>query len=144
MRYSFVLLMLFASLLSCGTKEEKLEKSENNKVFVTYQLSPMASLMERMYAESVLLKEHVIQEEEGVELSTDFLKELPFAALTTATDRDAFFEVQMQEFIDAYALLDSQSIIQKDSYNAMVQSCLSCHQVKCTGPIERIKKLIIK
>ncbi len=144
MRNRLVLLILLTSLFSCITKNEKIEVVEEEKVFVTYELSPMASLMERMYAESLLLKGQIVEKDTNIVLSTDFIKELEFAALTVPSDKDAFFEIQMKEFVDLYTSLESQEVIKKESYNAMIQSCLSCHQVKCTGPIERIKKLIIK
>ncbi|SFJ36175.1 hypothetical protein [Myroides guanonis] len=144
MRNSLILLILLTSLFSCITKNEKIEVVEEEKVFVTYELSPMASLMERMYAESLLMKGHIVEKNTNVVVSTDFIKELEFAALTVPSDKDAFFEIQMKEFVDLYTSLESQEVIKKESYNAMIQSCLSCHQVKCTGPIERIKKLIIK
>lgn len=144
MRNRLVLLILLISLFSCITKNEKIEVVEEEKVFVTYELSPMAALMERMYAESLLLKGQIVEKDTNIVVSTDFIKELEFAALTVPSDKDAFFEIQMKEFVDLYTSLESQEVIKKESYNAMIQSCLSCHQVKCTGPIERIKKLIIK
>lgn len=144
MRNRFVFLILLVSLFSCVTKNEKLEVVEKEKEFVTYKLSPMASLMERMYAESLLLKGQIVEKDTNIVVSTDFLKELEFAALTVPSDKDAFFEIEMKKFVDSYTSLESQKVIEKESFNAMVQSCLSCHQVKCTGPIERIKKLIIK
>lgn len=144
MKSRFVLLIFFAFLFSCSNKDKKVVDRDKEMVFVTYELSPMASLMERMYAESLLLKQQIVEKDTSIVVLTDFIKEIQFAALTVPTDKDAFFDVQMKEFIDSYNLLSSQKVIQKGSYNAMVESCLSCHQVKCTGPIERIKKLIIK
>lgn len=142
---NFLLVVLFTFFYSCNNViEVKKDKVSEPKTFVTYQFSPMASLMERMYAESLLLKEQVIHQKGNFVISTDFLKQLETAALTVPSDRDAFFEIELQNFTEVYSALEAQEEITKDAYNAMIQSCLSCHQVKCTGPIERIKKLIIK
>lgn len=142
---NFLVVVLLGFFYSCNNViEVKKDKISEPKTFVTYQFSPMASLMERMYAESLLLKEQVMHQEDDFIISTDFLQQLETADLTVPSDRDTFFEIELQQFVEAYSALDSGEGITKETYNAMIQSCLSCHQVKCTGPIERIKKLIIK
>ena len=67
------------------------------------------------------------------------------AVLTTPSDRDLNFESFSKLFLEAQKELfespEEDLIIQ---YNKTINACISCHNVKCVGPIPRIKKLLIK
>lgn len=146
----FMAFMLFAcqgkSIEKKAVKEVVLdEKTTEATGFKVYALSPMAQLMEEMYANALAIK---TQLEAG---NTEF-GEFPIshlsimdAKMTDATDRDMFFDMQAKEFL-AYeqAFYESKKADKIEEYNAIVNSCLTCHQKKCGGPIPRIKKLIIQ
>ena len=55
------------------------------------------------------------------------------------------YPVQLLAYIDnVRAIYDSTSTIPlKNRYNNAINSCISCHTTECTGPIPRIKKLLI-
>ena len=66
------------------------------------------------------------------------------AKFTDETDNDLFFKVKAKEYIKAQQLVYSDSKNVKEHFNAGVDACLKCHESKCGGPIQRIKKLYIK
>ena len=67
------------------------------------------------------------------------------AVLTNPTVRDSSFESFSKQFIEAQKqVFESPQEELTINYNNAVQACISCHNVKCVGPIPRIKKLLIK
>ena len=76
---------------------------------------------------------------------TDFLK-IHTAQLSDFKKRNAKFEAFSKLYIVAEQdVFNSESAMPvKDRFNNAVGICISCHQTECTGPIPRIKKLLIK
>ncbi len=117
-------------------------KSEKSS-FQLYSMSEMALLMEQMYVDNMRIKEAILSNVDIADSLPKHYLNLPTAVLTDPTDRDLFFDNHMAEFIKAQRLVYEVETNRKENFNAMVQSCIGCHQVKCGGPIERIKKLLI-
>lgn len=141
MKELFYLLSLFI-LLSCQSKDEK--KVENNQNMVVKQ-SEMAALMLEMFEENAKNKQLVLKGKFPKNYPDEYIK-LHTAALTDSTDRDYAFKgysdfyLMQQRML--YKLSDKDSLIPQ--HNNVVNSCISCHKVKCPGPIPRIQKLLIK
>jgi len=145
---------LFGSLvvvvfLSCNSSE----KAENNviitdgaKTYDVYQPSEMSSLMKGMYAYNMQLKTDI---EAGNQLVTEFPEEflnIHSAELSDTKLRNETFQHFSRKFIEAQRLVflkDSLWSV-KQRYNNSINMCLSCHKTECTGPIPKIKKLLIK
>lgn len=145
-----VLLLLFFgfSFLLLGCKEEKTKEEqkfdETETAFDMYELSPMALLMEQMYVDNMRIKNQILNGETDFGNFPDLHETIFSAQLTDPSDRDAFFDMQAQYFINVEkAFYQSEASDKKEQFNAIVNSCLECHQSKCGGPIPRIKKLII-
>jgi len=68
------------------------------------------------------------------------------AELSDFKKRNAKFEAYSKLYIDAEKeVFNSESSIPiENRFNNAVGVCISCHQTECTGPIPRIKKLLIK
>ena len=72
-------------------------------------------------------------------------------ANTGQYDRQAYdtsirtiFKINADIFIKApKSLFESQPTQMTANYNAVVNACISCHEVTCVGPISRIKKLYL-
>ena len=64
--------------------------------------------------------------------------------MTDEQENDAYFKVQAANFIRAQELIYEDPTNAKEHFNSGVDACIQCHQVKCGGPIPRIKKLYIK
>ena len=139
-------LIIFAVLfLSCNqNKSEEINSaSENTKEdFKMYKSSEMATLMEQMYVHNVQLREKIIQKDSLGNLPEYFLK-ITKSTMTKGKKRDAFSLKKAEIFIKAQSEIYTSKDT-KESFNMMVNACISCHEVKCGGPIERIKTLYIK
>lgn len=149
MKKKIILVVVIVSLfISCKNKEAESCSSEeetvqNEKDFEMYEMSEMAALMEQMYAENLILKERILKGDTIGKFPQHFLK-IHEAVLTDETDKDDFFKKEAKLFIESQELIYKDPKNAKEHFNKGVDACLSCHKVKCGGPIPRIKKLYIE
>ena len=140
------LLVVFSVLfLSCNSNksEEKKENCEKPKEeFQMYEASEMATLMEQMYVHNVQLRDKIIKKDSLGKLP-EYFSNISKATMTKGKERDAFFNEKAAVFMKAQSEIYTSKNT-KESFNAMVNACISCHEVKCGGAIERIKTLYIK
>lgn len=148
----YLLLLCAIAALGCAKKEKAAveEKASNEKCadtaqsrFKMYEMSEMSLLMEQMYTDNVRLKQRILQGETIGAFPNHFL-EIHKAVMTDPEENDSFFKSQAAQFIKAQELIYQDPKNAKQHYNEGVNACISCHQVKCGGPIPRIKKLYIK
>jgi hypothetical protein len=66
------------------------------------------------------------------------------AVMTDEQENDVFFKQQASEFIKTQSLIYEDPKNAKQHFNSSIDACIKCHEVKCGGPIQRIKKLYIK
>ena len=140
------LLVVFSVLfLSCNQNksEEKKENCEKPKEeFQMYEASEMAILMEQMYVHNTQLRDKIIKNDSLGKLP-EYFSNISKATMTKGKERDAFFKEKATIFIKAQSEIYTSKNT-KESFNTMINACISCHEVKCGGPIERIKTLYIK
>ncbi len=150
------LLIIFGLLLfSCEKKEGDTSQKDTNKEactsdsktnkdgFEMYEMSEMAALMEQMYVDNERLKERIIKGDTIGKFPQHFIK-IHEAVMTDETDKDAFFKEQAAKFIKAQELIYEDPKNAKTHFNDGIDACIQCHEVKCGGPIPKIKKLYIK
>ncbi|WP_430613005.1 hypothetical protein [Flavobacterium sp. JP2137] len=138
------LLALCALSLSCKKEGEvPVATAPKSPAFQMYKMSEMALLMEQMYVDNSRIKEAILADEAVADSLPAHYLRLLGATMTDPTDRDLFFNTQAELFLKAQRLVYEEPTQRKEHFNAMVESCIACHQVKCGGPIERIKKLLI-
>ena len=150
MKHFFILLFGILLLSSCNKQEEKkpVAKEEvpaktESKEFEMYEMSEMAALMEQMYVDNQRLKERIKNGDTIGKFPSHFL-EIHKSAMTDESENDAFFKKQATGFINSQKLIYEDPKNAKEHFNAGVSACVACHQVKCAGPIPRIKKLFIE
>jgi len=152
MRYFSILI----AILIAGCQSRDADKSvasrdsssvEKNPVkgkkFEMYEMSEMSMLMEQMYVDNQRLKERIKNGETIGEFPDHFAK-IHSAVMTDPGENDAFFKEQAQAFIKAQELIYKDPENAQKHFNDGVDACIQCHEVKCAGPIARIKKLYIK
>ncbi|WP_299254708.1 hypothetical protein [uncultured Lacinutrix sp.] len=147
MKYLLCFISL-AFVLSCnsnvkeGAKQE--EKSEK-KVYDMYEPSEMANLMNEMYAINAKIKADILAGNTLEEFPSAFL-EIHTAELSDFKKRNAKFEAFSNIYIqvEKEVFNTESSLSVEERFNNAVGVCISCHQTECTGPIPRIKKLLIK
>ena len=149
----FFLILTFAFLvISCENKSndkatEKEACESDSKVnkdgFEMYEMSEMAALMEQMYVDNQRLKERIVKGDTIGKFPQHFIK-IHKAVMTDETDKDTFFSEQAAKFIAAQQLIYEDSKNAKEHFNNGIDACIKCHEVKCGGPIPKIKKLYIE
>lgn len=144
-----LLVIVFAAVFcfSCKKNEtescDKKEMSDTTKKFDMYEMSEMALLMEQMYKDNEHLKKRIQKGDTIGKFPNHFLK-IHAAVMTDEQENDAFFKAQAANFINAQKLIYEDPKNAKEHFNAGIDACVQCHEVKCGGPIPRIKKLYIK
>ena len=140
--------LLILLLFSCK-KEEKAKpkncsasKSSVNGKFKMYKMSEMAALMEQMYAENQQLKQRIKRGDTIGKFPNRFLQ-IHKAAMTDESDNDTFFKTQAALFIKSQELIYEDPANAKQHFNDGITSCVKCHEQKCSGPLQKIKKLYI-
>ena len=133
-------------ILSCNSKSDKSESHQpqkDAKKFEMYSMSEMSLLMEQMYVDNERLKERIKKGDTIGAFPNHFL-EIHKAAMTDDAENDVFFKEQAAKFIASQELIYKDPKNAKEHFNNGIDACIQCHQVKCGGPIPRIKKLYIK
>ena len=134
---------------SCNSSSKKEEDTAVNtnakKVYDMYEPSEMAILMNEFYAINENIKQQILKGETPTEFSDKFLK-IHTAELSSHKDRNETFEGFSRLFVETEKQIfnESSDFPIEDRYNNAINLCVSCHQTQCTGPIPRIKKLLIK
>jgi hypothetical protein len=145
MKKNLLLISIFF-FLSCNKNTEKTEcktSNKSDKEFEMYQMSEMAALMESMYIENEKLKERIKRGDTIGQFPSHFLN-IHKAVMTDESDNDQFFKEQASLFIKSQEMIYKDPKNAKLHFNEGINACVSCHQVKCGGPIPKIKKLYIK
>lgn len=138
------LLLLFSILLFVGCNAKKEQKVEITPKGNFYKQSEMAALMLLMYQKNAENKQLILDGKQPKEFPEEFLK-IHTAQLTDSTNRTLEFKT----FSDFY-LRNMKSVFEptKESlinkHNNTINSCITCHQTTCVGPIPKIKKLLIQ
>lgn len=143
-----VILFSLVLLFGCNKKPDSSEcesesKTKSDKKFEMYQMSEMAALMESMYLENQQLKERIKKGDSIGKFPSHFLQ-IHKAVMTDETENDTFFKEQSALFIKAQELIYEDPKNAKQHFNDGINACVRCHEVKCGGPLPKIKKLYIK
>jgi hypothetical protein len=139
MRY--FLLGLLIVLMACGQQEPTADKVVVQKKQQLPEAKPMAMMMRAIYEQSRDMRSKVV---EGESLDSAFYRFMAFHELEP-TDSTVLIEVfyeHNEDFKAAFENLLRSS--NKETYNAMLTQCVSCHEDFCPGPIKRINKLRIE
>ncbi len=135
--YPFLALLLF---VSC---KKEIEKTEVKEKLIMYQASEMTELMRGIYEYNKLSK-HKIENNQDLFGYPDEFQKINTAKLTNSSERDAEFDSLAVIFLEnqkaAYTL---KGDLVKYSYNKSINACISCHKTRCTGPLPKIRKLLI-
>ncbi len=143
----FFSLILVAFLFSCTkeTKKEPISKTPKTVELKMYKPSEMALLMEEMFQANMKVKKQ-IQAGELPDSFPERFKNIHKAVLTDPNDRTASFKTFSDNYLNNLASVYTASTASdaKTRFNNTINACVACHQTTCTGPIPRIKKLLIK
>jgi len=134
----FIACLLFVSCNSTSKNEKA-----NDEGLVMYQPSEMTLLMRRMYEANKVVKTQIINKDTLMSFPEEF-STIHSAVLSDPSERDAEFDSLAKQYVNYQKLIFSSNL---DStayhFNRSVNTCISCHETRCTGPIPKIKKLLI-
>jgi len=127
-------------LLSCNSNNKK-EKVA--KTLEMYQPSEMALLMRKMYEANKVVKNQIIRKDTLLPFPEEFLT-IHSAVLTDPSERDEEFDSLAKKFINYQKnTFSSNSDSAAYHFNQSINTCIACHETRCTGPIPKIKELLI-
>lgn len=141
---SLLLLIIFFSSCSDKNSENKITEKKSEKKFEMYKYSEMAALMEQMFTEHKQLKYRIIKGDTLGKIPSYYSK-IHTAQFTDESDNDAVFKTYADAYLMAQEkIYGNQNSTAKENFNNGVTACINCHELKCRGPIQRIKTLYIK
>lgn len=105
---------------------------------------PMALMMRQMADNAQAMKELVLKGEAITGQQFPFIR----FHLVEPTDPDVLvpqFYENARVFQEAHkALINAQLSQQKEMYNLYINKCIGCHENFCSGPLKRIRKLLVE
>lgn len=108
-----------------------------------YEMSELASLMEQMYKDNEAIRQRILEGEIPQSFPEDF-KKIHTADPTDPNEINETYHAMADAYLQAVdAVTEADSATVKRAFNNLVQTCVSCHQIYCQGPIKRIQKLHI-
>lgn len=138
-----VYLLLTFFVLACQDSSKKLEE-KNEKI--AKPLNPngdseLALLMREMYEEAEKVKSQ-IKSGEKISLTLNHAKILTAHATEPEKAKSAEFKGFAKHYLSQVEALKKANKKTVDiQFKSLVESCMSCHQALCPGPMVRIKKL---
>ncbi|TQD37744.1 hypothetical protein [Haloflavibacter putidus] len=124
-------------------KENSVKENQEKDAFEMYQMSEMAAFMEILAAEHSKMKS-TIKDGNSPDSLRFAIDKIFTANFTNPEDRDAKYLEWAEEFKTYELKIVADPKNAKQHYNNAINTCISCHESKCTGPLTRIKKLQIK
>jgi len=133
-------LIICLVLQSCiSAKEEEKIKQEP----LMYEPTEMALLMRKMYEVNKVVRIQIINKDSLLSFPEEF-SNIHTAILTDPTDRNKEFDsISKQFLLQQKAAFTSNSDSARTYFNNSINSCITCHETRCVGPLPIIKKLII-
>ena len=129
---------------SCNNSEKENTELKGDIVYDMYEPSEMSILMNDMYDYNLKIKQEILEGKTPANFPTNFLN-IYTAELSEFKSRNETFQAysslfveNQKEIFNADAHLDIS-----ERYNNTINLCISCHKTECTGPIPKIKKLLI-
>ena len=135
-------IVLFLSCLTVISCQKK-NVAQKVEVPVMYEASEMAILMRGMYEFNNVVKAQIINKESLTPFPEVF-EDIHSAVLTDKFERNNEFDSLSKQFINYQnALYSSGSDSTVYFFNKSINTCITCHEPRCTGPIPKMKKLLI-
>ena len=149
---NFILIFFSLLFIACSSEEKKSQKSEelNEKTektdtatskIVDAETSRLTMEMRAMEQQMKWLRSQIDSNEQwSSDVFMDFHKIDTLQATEAGINNSEKFRNFSAAFRGEYSKLIHEEQT-REQFSLVVQECVNCHQVYCTGPIPRIKKL---
>lgn len=104
---------------------------------------PMALMMRQMANNAQQMKEQVASGQQLDSVQFPFIRFYLAEPTDSAVLEPQFFQ-NARLFQEAYREAFRHPDQQKKYYNAMIGMCIHCHESYCSGPLKRIRKLVMQ
>ena len=147
MKAKLVILLFGLVFISCNSEKKEVQKEakkDTKEALIMYVPSEMTVLMREMYTFQEKSKKQIIKGELPLDFPDKFMK-IHTSKLSDDFEHDASFKgFTNMYYQNIKNLKNSTKDNAKQNFNTAIQTCIACHETTCTGPIPRIKKLLIK
>ncbi|MGB0403919.1 MAG: hypothetical protein ACPGEG_07470 [Salibacteraceae bacterium] len=140
--------MLAISFSACNSEQEKTVKKESinenttDKTRFPNKRSELAILMRSMQDELMAKKSEIAKGDFPNYSLVEKFGSIKTATPTDSKDSGPVFQAFAEKFLtDMKSFEEAPPENKVEIFNAMVQSCLDCHQEHCHGPMVAIRKL---
>ncbi len=136
------LALAVGSLGGCGSKKGSGSESKSSaEAPKMYNMSELSLAMEEMYRTNEAFRE-ALRSGMGIDSIPAVFYTIHTAEATSASDKDPMYHAMADVFLERMEAVAREPLAnQPAAFNEMIDACVSCHQVKCQGPIDRINKL---
>jgi len=128
-------------LQSCNSNKKNVGVDSN--ALIMYEPSEMTILMRRIYEFNKVVKTQIISKDSLSAIPDEFAN-IHTANLTDPSERDDEFKSLAKSFIGfqktAFSSNSDSTVYQ---FNESINACIECHKTRCTGPLPKIRKLLI-
>lgn len=127
---------------SMETQAETAETKREKDLMVN-EPSELALLMRSMYEENLALKKEIKKGNIPDSFPEDFLT---IHTAKASENLNETFDALAKEYIANMEAITQAKTTEEgvQAYNAMVNTCASCHTIYCQGPLAKIRRLEIK
>lgn len=133
--------------VACQSQDQNEEQNNSTaeapkKELKVHQESELALLMRSMYERNLDLREQIMQGEIPASFPEDFKR---IHSAPASEELNETFDALALEYIRNMEGITAASdpVEARKAYNTMINTCASCHQIYCQGPLAKIKKMRI-
>lgn len=140
------LLAIVTLIIGCSTNKESTETKTKEVSNIGVDMpSELTVYMHTMEAKLQLIKKDISDQKV---IDSTYFNDYKGIFSVTASDhviRDSAFTHFGNNFLSQFSDLTKNNRPDSinDQYNAVVNSCVTCHKTYCPGPVERIQKLLL-
>lgn len=133
---------LALGLFSCS-EEVTTKDSESEEVGAEKPDLHLKEMMRLMFNDMLVNREKILNDEETLHFSFDYPEMFSAEATTPGNVELPFYKEQMQKFLDLKDKISKvrSTIERAELFDEMKNTCVSCHQEYCIGPLRKIKKI---
>ena len=144
MKNYFTLLLLIPFLSLCTQESKEADCSKPTEKSLMAEPSELSILMNAMYNVNSEWKKLIENGEVPINIPKNHIEILTAKSVNERAGSDFYNAMATTYLAKAKEVTLSNKGNLKTNFNAMISTCISCHEEICFGPISRIKKLYIK
>jgi cytochrome c556 len=135
---------LLAASFFVSCTESKPEETAEEWQPDMYEASELVMVMREMYDDNLKLKEEIAKGIVPAEVPERYRDILTATATNPDELNDLYYAMAQKYLSDYEALTKADASTVQEKYNILINTCVSCHQNYCLGPIPKIEKLYLK